>query len=255
MKKRIIRLLGISLIITLMIACIPARADDNDGWMSISIGHEKGVELEAYLIATGDYGDWTMLKDFSDITVFTRGDGSFHVDAALSQIRKRIDDWKIKPVKKQKSDAEGKVEFKNLERGIYFVMMRDEMESLKISPMLLAVPNKEGSVQVRANAKYEVVTPSPSPTPTPKPTFTPFVTPEETPTRKGPTPEPTRTPAPPTSTPAPTPSPTPDTEKTPVPDRPSPLPPHEGEKLVPLEDYETALGLGNIQMHVGVCFD
>ena len=28
-----------------------------------------------------------------------------------------------------------------------------------------------------------------------------------------------------------------------------------GERLVPIDDYETALGLGDIQMHVGVCFE
>ena len=29
----------------------------------------------------------------------------------------------------------------------------------------------------------------------------------------------------------------------------------KGERLVQIDDYETALGLGNIQMHVGVCFE
>ena len=32
-------------------------------------------------------------------------------------------------------------------------------------------------------------------------------------------------------------------------------PREDGKKTIPLEDYETPLGLGDIQMHVGVCFE
>ena len=188
MRNRIVKLLSIAMILSLIASVIPARAADNDGWVSITIGDEKsefdreGIQLEAYQIAQGDYGDWTMLKDFSDINVFTRDDGSAHVDMTLNQIRQRIEDRGIKPSKKQKSDKDGKVEFKNLSRGIYFIMLREEKKDLKISPMLLSVPNKEGSVQIRAVAKFEYVTPTPSPTPTPKPTLTPFTPPTPTPT-------------------------------------------------------------------------
>ena len=33
------------------------------------------------------------------------------------------------------------------------------------------------------------------------------------------------------------------------------IPPEPGDKLHEIDEYETALGLGNIQMHVGVCFE
>ena len=66
---------------------------------------------------------------------------------------------------------------------------------------------------------------------------------------------PKRPPAKQTPQPVPTPSPTPDPDTTPVPKNAPTLTPEPGETLIPLEDYETALGLGNIQMHVGVCFD
>ena len=196
MRNRIVKLVSIAMALILILAALPAAAD-NDGWVSITIGDEKsafergGITLELYLIATGDYGDWTMLKDFSDITVFTRDDGSTHVDMTLGQIRKRIEERNIQPTQKADSDKEGKAEFKGLPRGIYFVMMRDELQGLKINPMLLSAPNKEGSVQIRANAKFEYETPTPSPTPTPKPTPTPFETPTPTPTpTPAPTPEP-----------------------------------------------------------------
>ena len=269
MKKKSLKLISIMMMFVLILGCIPAKAAGNDGWFSISIGEIEGVQLEIYLLATGNYGDWTMTENFSDITVATRGDGSANVNKTLTQIRQRIDDRKIKPTQTGTSDKTGKVEFKNLTRGIYYVMMREERKDLHINPMLLSAPNKDGSVQIKANAKFEVITPTPSPTPTPKPTLTPYVPPEvtptptvtpppgdrdETPTPK-PTPAPTRTPAPPTMTPAPTPSPEPDPNVTPVPAHAEKLPVKDGETRYSLEDYETALGLGNIQIHVGVCFD
>ena len=169
MRNRIVKLLSTALALMLILACIPAMAADNDGWISMTIGDEKseynrsGIPLELYLIATGDYGDWTMLQEFSDITVFTRDDGSAHVDITLSQIRKRIGERSIKPTQRQESDENGRLEFKDLPRGIYFVMLREEVQDLDISPMLLSAPNKAGSVQIRAVAKVEYVTPTPSP--------------------------------------------------------------------------------------------
>ena len=272
MKTRILRILSIALIGSLLLCCIPAEADNQkDGWVSITIGDEKspfskeGIEVAVYLIATGDYGNWTMEKDFADITVFTRDDGSTHIDKSLAQIRQRIQDRKIKALQSDLTDGNGKAEFKNLPRGIYYVLMTHGLEGLTISPMLLSAPNKEGSVQIRAVAKYEYreVTPTPSPTPTPKPTPTPFETPEITPTvppdRKV-TPTPTApqetstlppTPAPPSPTPAFTPGPTLTPTREPV----ITQTPGPSDTPIPIDDYETALGLGNIQMHVGVCFE
>ena len=283
MKKRILRILSIALIGSLLLCCIPAQAaNDNDGWLSITIGDDKspfdrkGIEVAVYMIATGDYGNWTMVKDFADITVFTRDDGSTHIDKSLAQIRKRIQDQGIKPEQKKHSDANGKAEFKNMKRGIYFVWMTHGVEGLTIQPMLLSAPNKEGSVQIRAIAKYEYVeeTPTPSPTPTQKPTPTPFETPEVSPTPT-PTPPPGRqvTPTPPSDTdtpttgivtptapphtapPSPTPYPTEFDGPTPYITPPPTQTPEPSETPIIIDDNETALGLGNIQMHVGVCFE
>lgn len=258
MSKNTLRLLSTALIITILLVCVPAVAE-NDGWLSITVGDSKsefnreGIELGIYLLATGDYGDWTMVDTFSDITVYTRGDGSASIDKKLAQISKRITDEHIRPTADGKTDQDGKVEFKNLTRGIYFIMMLDGPDRLTMSPMLVSTPNKEGSVQIRVNAnKLEYETPTPSPTPTPKPTPTPFVSPTPTPTNPDTTPTtPTWTPAPPTPTPKPTPTPEDAPTPTPTPE-PSWTPP-PNEEAIP--DYETALGLGNIQMHVGVCFD
>ena len=252
MKSRILRILGFAMILSLLVCVLPAHAanDDKDGWVSITIGDEnalfdrKNVEVDVYLIATGTYyGDWTMLDNFSDIVVYTREDGSASINMKLTQIHDRIKDRKIRPTWSGKSDSNGKVEMKNARRGIYYVELKSTYPGLSFSPMLLSAPNKDGSVQIRAVAKYAYVTPTPSPTPTPKPTPTPVVT-------LTPSLPPRRT----TPTPALTPTPPPD-GRTPVPPHAPTQTPGPGETLIPFEDYETALGLGNIQMHVGVCFE
>ena len=201
MKRSRLRMLGIAMVLALLFSAVsvPAGTEETkDGWLSITIGDDKnefdpgGIHLAIYLIAKGDYGDWTMEDDFRDITVFIRKDGSASVDKTLSQIRQRIADRKIKPTDSAVSDENGKLEFRNLVHGIYYTEMISGPERLTMSAMLLAVPNSSGNVQVRAMAKYEYETPTPSPTPTLKPTFTPFVPPDVTPT---PTPVPTDAPS------------------------------------------------------------
>ncbi len=297
MKISRLRMLGIAMALALLFSAVsvPAGTEETkDGWLSITIGDDKnefdpgGIHLAIYLIATGDYGDWTMEDDFRDITVFIRKDGSASVDKTLSQIRQRIADRKIKPTDSAVSDENGKLEFRNLIHGIYYTEMTSGPERLTMSSMLLAVPNSSGNVQVRAMAKYEYETPTPSPTPTLKPTFTPFVPPEVTPT---PAPVPSVSPTPaeapsespdntatPSVSPAPTdkitpkpaakvtkkpakatrepvPTPAPVTDNTPVPKHAPTLQPNPGETTIAIEDYEASLGLGNIQIHVGVCFE
>ena len=307
MKRRSLGMLGIAIILALLFSCVsvPAGTEEaQDGWLSITIGDDRnefdpsGIRMAIYLIATGDYGDWTMEENFRDITVFVRSDGSASVDMTLSQIRQRIADRKIKPTAETVSDDKGKAEFKGLTHGIYYTEMLAGPERLTMSSMLLSVPNSSGSVQVRANAKYEYETPTPSPTPTAKPTFTPFeppaesatpsptpsltpsptpgpsqepstppdesstptAAPEVTPTpsekvTEKPTARPTEKPAPVTKAPVPTPPPTKHPYITPVPQHVPTLQPYPGETTVIIEDYEAALGLFNIQIHVGVCFE
>lgn len=305
MKNRTLRVLCLGIILTLLLACLPAQAaDDGDGKIVISFPentiayNHSNIRVSIYLLATGDYGDWTMTSNFSDIQVYTRGDGSLNPDHSLNQIGQRIRDRKIPATAETRSDKDGKAYFQDLRHGIYFVDYSDLPDNLKVNPMFLAVPNKEKSVNVSANAKAnpqvtdvpETPTPTPAPTPTPVPTQTPSV--------------PTATP---TATPwiTPTPEPTPHTltiyyryledDTTAWPTYfedglwpgtdyyvPSPvipgydctvlivegrMPNHDvvryvyyyklrrGQHKVTIEDYETALGLGNIQMHVGVCFE
>ena len=291
--------------------------------LTITIGNSgskfdrKGIEIGAYLVAKGDYGDWTMVDNFSDVKVYAREDGSKWIDQSMTQIQEKIRTQGIRPTVQGASDENGVVSFTNVERGIYFIAMLKGPEWLKMKPMLLSTPDKDGKLAITAGAKVEYNPPTepPTPQPTPKPTPTQFETPSveptETPTQPTGelTPPPTLTPrgitpAPETPTPVPKETPTPAPHKlvieyiyedgttawptyledglwpgTPY-DVKSPIiagytanikvvqgvmPNHdmyylviyvpEGSELIDLDDYKTALGLGNIQMHVGVCFE
>lgn len=115
-------------------------------------------------------------------------------------------------------------------------------------------------------------TPTPSPTTRPTPTRTPHITnrPTRTPTST-PKPTTTRTPNPtpteiltesPTITPKPTPTPTPkgksDIKELPTPRETPPIDyilPYIPEGYTIIDDWEVPLGLGDIQINVGVCYE
>ena len=198
----------------LLLTCLPATAEKtkNDGKLNITFedkGYKgfkpAGILVAIYQVAKGEYGAWTMKSGFEDIVIYTGKDGGTKIDLSTENMKKKIKGSGILPaVSSAYTNEKGSVSFDGLEHGIYLVMLVSNRAGLTMSPMLLATPNKDGEVNIRANAKY---------------VFT-STTKEETPR----------------------------------------IPPlivttKRGERLVPIDDYETALGLGNIQMHVGVCFE
>lgn len=256
--RKTLKLLSMALILTMALSFLHASAENlpKDGKITITVGNDEsqfdreGIIIDIYLIARGNYGDWTMLDAFSDITVFVRKNRSASVNKRIEQIEERIKEQNIKKTQSGETDSKGVVTFSDLERGIYFVQMPigGGPDGLKMNPMLVATPDRDGNILARANAKSEFE-PTPAPTNTPKPTLTPFVTPE------GENDHETPSPAPATRPPVATPAPSPDPDATPIPSHVPQLSPQPGETPIIMTDYETALGLGNIQMHVGVCFE
>ena len=122
MKKRTLSILSIMMAVILLLSFIPVQAEE-EGRITITIGDKdsefqrEGIQLGIYLLATGNYGDWTMVDTFKDIDVFTRKDGSTNVGTSLNQISKRIEDRKVKPADTQTSDEEGFVEKDDSEEG------------------------------------------------------------------------------------------------------------------------------------------
>ena len=198
----------------LLLTCLPVTADKtkNNGWLSITFA-DKGYKdfkpekilVAVYQVASGEYGAWTMKSGFEDIGIYTGKDGGTKIDLSTESMKKKIKGSGILPaVSPDTTDNKGTVSFSGLEHGIYLVMLLSNRDGLKMNPMLLATPNREGEVNIQANAKYE------------------FTSPEK--------------------------------------DEPPRIPPlvvttKRGERLVSIDEYETALGLGNIQIHVGVCFE
>ena len=212
------------MIATVLLISLTATAGaENDGQMSITIGDAQsefdrgGIVLAAYLLATGDYGDWTTVNDFAIIKITSRDDGSAWIDQSMKQIHTRIKKLRITPTETATSTAQGKALFTNLEHGIYYIEATKIPDpNLTVSAMLLSTPNKEGAIAVNANAKV-VHYDSPAP--------------ERT---EGEKVEPT--------------SYWPPVKKLIIATR-------RGERLHIIDEYETALGLGNIQIHVGVCYE
>lgn len=186
----------------LVTASLPAMAADNNGQIDITIGSVNSlfkrddIHLNAYLVATGEYGRWTNAGAFSDIKIFSQDDGTTWIDKTLDQLHERIKTQGLQATREGVS-KDGKVSFKSLRHGIYYIEYVRGPEKLYVKPMLLSVPDRTGRISFNTNAKFE---------------FTPNIPPIDVPHK-------------------------------------------DTERLIPIDDYETALGLGNIQMHVGVCFE
>ena len=102
------------------------------------------------------------------------------------------------------------------EHGIYYVMASKVPDyRLTISAMLLSTPNKEQELKISANAKYTETQGDDDGGDGGDKTITSYWPP---------------------------------VKKLIVPIR-------RGERLAIIDEYETALGLGNIQIHVGVCYE
>jgi len=149
----------------------------------------------AYLIARGDYGAWTPIKQLEGLKFTTKEDDVKWVQETIKLLEYQVRN--LKKTKTVKTDENGVAEFKNLEHGIYYIKMVSSPDALlkEIKPMLVAVPGKLMSTTVDADAK-------------------PVLN---------------------------------DNRRFPK--------LRNGEHYESIDEYETALGLGNIQIHVGVCFE
>ena len=229
MKRKILKTLSLMIAMTLLLTSLPTLAGAaNDGQMSISVGNGYGdIVFSAYLLARGDYGDWTTVNDFDTIKITSRDDGSAWIDKSMTQIKSQIRRFNLKPVQSATTDASGKALFTGLEHGIYFVQATNvpARHKIRISPMLLSTPDKENKLNIIANAKSE-----------------PIKTTDDD-----------------------------DDEDDDDDDdggdgivgskhfwpqvKLLSLTLKRGERLTLIDEYETALGLGNIQIHVGVCYE
>ena len=290
MKKTWKRLACLALLIVLCLGGSTALSDGN-GQLTVKIGKDSspfqrsGIKVELFRVSKGvNDADWSMLPAFSSVTLPTVNTAQ-KTDAALEAIRKIIGEKKISPTATGTTDSKGGAVFRNLESGVFFGRVTEGPAYLTVQDFLVSVPQKQNGKWVytaEADLKYEYVTPTPSPKPTPSESPTPTPTPPPKPT---PTPKPYKLIIHYIYA---------DTGETAWPDYRDTLwegeeydvlspiipnywydiaevagimPAHDMEYTVlyytkkpgwsyyNIEDYETALGIGDIQMHVGVCFE
>ena len=294
MMKRSMRCLVLFLaILFVMITAAPAFAEGtitihyrkNGGDNEKFDFSEESITLSAYLIGTGHYGDWQIIDAYKDIEIFDKN-GAFNGDC-MTKIKEKIDDKKngINAVSvatsTQTPDKEGIVTLQLTTEGMFFIRQTGSVTKV--------IKDKDGSVKKRARVysndrmlATEVINDVDA-----KWEYHPVSEDEEAeePAEED---EKERTPHKLiihylywdgrtafedysdilwTGQKYEVPSP-----QLPgfyvsrelvagiMPDKDQEFtviyyPIVEGKRLITLEDYETALGLGNIQMHVGVCFE
>ena len=224
-----------------------------------------GVEDPA--AATG----WSMIDPFSALSIrdgMKAEDVRQLAEQALEIIRKES----VKAVASRKAGLSKEIRFEGLEAGIYLGDISTGAKGLEIQPFVVALSDREpGKTNIaEVNPKYEY---NPVPTPTHTPTPTPSPTPSAKPVRltiwyiywDG-------RPAAPTYRHIYWPGDDYDVVSPVIPGytatmlRVSGTMPDrdmeytviyipENSRLIPIDEYDTPLGLGEIRMHVGVCFE
>ena len=275
MKKRTMKLLSVALaMLLILLTAVPAFAetltvhflqDDSKSQAERFNFRAEDIELSAYLIGRGSYGSWTILDNYADIEIFN-SNGGFNKNC-MTQIRNRIREQGIQSVSSAGTRADtgnnGIAELQVANEGMYLVVQSGSRTTgtVRTSDMMLATNGLDD-----VNAKWEFTPPTPEKEEPPeerpyKLTIyyiywdgrTAFPTYQEIDLWPG--------------------------YRYDVPSPKLPgywvsmevvrgvMPHHdmvytviyypqtEGRHLVPIEDYKTALGLGDIQMHVGVCFE
>ena len=287
MRKTWERLACLALVILLCLGGSVAFSDGT-GQLTVKIGKDDspfrrdGIRVELFRVSAEAAGaDRSMLPAFSSVKLPAENTAQ-QTDAALDAIRKIIREKSLSPSAAGTTDKKGQAAFRNLQSGVYFGRVTNGPEDLEVQDFLVSVPQKQEGIwtyTAEAELKYEYVTPSPTPEPTPAPT------PEPPPGKPASTPKPYHLVIHYTFW---------DTGETAWPDHNETLrkgenydvlspmfpdywydlaevagtmPAHDMEYTVfyftkkpgwsyyTIEDYEAALGIGTIQMHVGVCFE
>lgn len=173
MRKRMTKLMGITLAMLLVLmTALPAFAetltvhfkqDESVPEAQRFTFGQEAVQLSAYLIATGSYGYWEKLPVYSDIEIFDRNGG--FLKTCMGEIRTRITEQDINPVAsavtKSAGGLNGIAEFNVVDDGMYFVIqtgssvLKDDQTTrvVRTSDMMLAT---NGADDVNAKWLYTV---------------------------------------------------------------------------------------------------
>ena len=269
-----------------LLCCGIALSAGADGSIAVKLNAQSGETLPTgtftvtlYQIGVEDPAattGWSMIAPFSALSIrdgMKAEDVRQLAEQALEIIRKES----VKAVASRKAGLSKEIRFDGLEAGIYLGEISTGAKGLEIQPFVVALSNREpGKTNIaEVNPKYEyhpVPTPTytPTPTPSPAPTVSPSPTPSAKPVKltiwyiywDGRTAAPTYKhiywPGDVVSPVIPGYTATMLRVSGTMPDRDMEytviyIP--ENSKLIPIDEYNIPLGLGEIQMHVGVCFE
>ena len=274
MKRTIKLLSALTVLVLLVTAALPALADtltvhfkqdDSKPEEERFDFTKENIRLSAYLIAEGS--DRKVLDVFSDIDIFDDNGGFFR--ASINPLKERIKEKGIKPVAnvwtRSAGQYAGKVVFNVVVDGMYLVVQSGSQTegTVQTSDMMLATNGPADTT----TAKWKYTAPEPKPK-EPEPgdephkltiyyiywngeeAFPTYQQDELWPGTRYNVPSP-QLPGYDCSL---------EVEEGVMPNHDMVYwvvytPKREGKHKIPLEDYDTPLGLGNIQMHVGVCFE
>ena len=268
-----------------LLCCGIALSAGVDGTIAVKLKEQSGKALPKgtftvtlYRIGEEDpeaeYG-WTMTDPFSSLSIqpgMKAEDVRQMAEKALKIIRKN----NVKAVASVKAKISKEIRFNGLGTGIYLGEIGTDARGLEIQPFVVALSGREpGKTDLaEVNPKYEYnPVPTPTATPTPEPKPGPTATPSTKPFKltiwyiywDG-------RPAAPTYVHIHWPGEKYDVISPVIPGytatilRVSGTMPYrdveytviyipDTAKLIPIDDYDTPLGLGELQMHVGVCFE
>lgn len=267
--KRFAQLITAITAIAVMLGCfcLSAGAEGPTGSLTVTIqGNNQGIStagitLNLYRIGGDDTGTWKLDNAFTDtgyVEAWQEQSGN-KMNTALKRIRGIVNDNGIKPTVSRKSDENGVVRFDNLPRGIYFGYTTGapkemtiqnfaahvpeagsgKMDADVILKNTVNIPRKESPYTVTIHYIYEDGT-------TARPSFHGTYWPGNTydvysPLITGYTSSVPRVNGV---------MPSRNLQYTVIYIRST-----SGMKILNILEYETPLGLGDLQMHVGVCFE
>ncbi len=163
MKK--IRLFIISLLLSVLSTlCVYAKQPDlMTESMSLSLNYEKGTsEFALYKVATfSETGKFKVEEPFIRYQLVLDGLDSEGWRALAETLEGYVKRDQIDPIDRQQTDAEGKIRWENLEKGLYLVLgeqTKDKQYLYTPMPTLVTLPNRmengEWNSQVSISLKY-----------------------------------------------------------------------------------------------------
>ena len=168
--KRFKQLISVLAVFALLLGCLgsAAAAESAAGSLTVTIdGNTKGIStagitLNLYRIGGDETDTWELKSAFADTGYLEawRAQSGDMMRAALQKIRGIVTDGGMTPDASAKSDNKGIITFSNLPRGIYFGIATDTPKEMTVQNFAAHIPEAgTGKMDATAILKNRVVVP------------------------------------------------------------------------------------------------